>query len=714
MNDSQKTFDISIIRKSKSSLKAPLKRLEDLKLLKNPLSKVDSKLEKKYNILNRLCSNLIKSKNINFSPEHYNIYKELLKIKGLDISTVSIPEIANLDLPNLQIGITKSKISLENSKLELSKLRKFYENFDVEERERENQIRSEIKWFNKTLYNRDIDSIKLTTENLYNDIIENITLINNRVQEDIGNKKMQLQLRTENIFDFTNLKNNTFLKKTLKSQEGMVKILYTFTQEMGKIRSNYENIRKRIKKYNEANLKYNSRIEDENLKMEKIKSDMMRYKIEINKMKTNNSTNNMKKTISKELKKIKHQRKESIYKNKYTLQEIFQKSDEFKNNSNNKRIKSARINIDSSIKNLNRNYFNLNNSNDHQKSTNNKNLEKINKNFFKSSKKNICHVNNLNIENIKNEEIKEKIFEEIHFQSPVFKYFPQKNLKFEEPTYDDAANKYINYVFSSNQYDKNLDEKKLSKSNISNENFKKSKNKNNFKDNEIKIKNLVDKSDQDSINIDINNEEENQNNNKNLPQIGNYENKYLEAFKRDDLNIKEEYQIQLNDKDNNIVYYSDNFFSNSKDDLLILQKQSIINIIDNNPKIGNTIQHLTNTLSFHRNKLNKLLKEQTDFLFNRNKLQDIVFKLINKFRNDLKQNDNFVYNSNKNLDIHKNVMKTNSNLNNEGNNPSDIENIASERRKFIDLIVNDKNILLSFYDDKFPKVNSMNKKLNIN
>ena len=122
--------------------------------------------------------------------------------------------------------------------------------FSNEELNRENKIRGEIVWYNKTLHTRDPEFMKETTRNLYDGIIENINLINDRVQEDIENKKLQLHFKTENLLDFTNLKNNEFLKKTLRSQEGMIKMLYSFTQEMGRIKSNYNDIRKRIKKYN--------------------------------------------------------------------------------------------------------------------------------------------------------------------------------------------------------------------------------------------------------------------------------------------------------------------------------------------------------------------------------------------------------------------------------------------------------------------------------
>jgi non-specific serine/threonine protein kinase len=644
-------------------------------------------------------NNLRNSINFNLTPEHYIIYKELHKIKGLDISSVNIAEIANLDLSTLQIDITKAKIELENSKLELLKLKKFYENFNVEEKSRESEIRSEIKWFNKTLHNRDLNSIRSTTENLYNDIIENITLINDRVQEDIEDKKMQLHLKTENLFDFTNLKNNNFLKKTLKSQEGMVKILYTFTQEMGKIRGNYENIRKRIQKFNETNFKYNCKIEEESLKMEKIKSGMMKYKIKINKLKMNTKTNDLKKSFKKDrLEKRAQPNKDEI---EFNNEEILERNDNFKNIliNHSKRIKSAKLNLDNPNKRSNNQEI-LKKEGEESNKHKPKKVIKFEKNLVDNlnTVRVINNIDKINDGHFQEIHKKDNVLNELERKSPINCFnSPFKN-NFVEPIYDDAAFNFINYVFSfSNETDNinNLKNKDIKKSlralkidKYLNSNSSEIENKKAFirlnenKDNE-NLKSIEFNKTRDNLNKLINSQNLN-------------------------LQIKEDYQIDL---DHNIEMCKNEKVNN---DVFLSQKELIVNIIDNNPKIGNTVQHLTNTLSSNRNKLNKVIKEQTEFLFCKNKLQEIVYKLLIKFKKDLKNDDNYTYNNHKNYNLHRDVMKTTNY--NSGNfdeiNLLDVENIASERRKFIDLIVKDKDILLSFYDDKFPKVNSINKKFN--
>ena len=63
------------------------------------------------------------------TSEHYNIYRELNKINGLDINSVNIAEIASLDLITLQNVIFKKKCELESCKRDFIKKKIFFESF---------------------------------------------------------------------------------------------------------------------------------------------------------------------------------------------------------------------------------------------------------------------------------------------------------------------------------------------------------------------------------------------------------------------------------------------------------------------------------------------------------------------------------------------------------------------------------------------------------
>lgn len=709
MNDksNKQIYDSSVIKKSRSSIKSPLRKFEELKMLRNPLSKIDSKLQKHYNLNNINLTNRnntnFSSKdenknmfenpnrnglklldkpqfknnilNVNMNSEHYNIFKELHKIKGIDIGKVNIPEIANLDLPGLLVDITKAKHERETVKLQLFKIKKFYENFNTEEKTRESEIRGEIKWFNKTLHNRDINQIRMTTENLYSDIIDNINLINVRVQDDIENRKVQLHLKTENLFDFTSLQNNNFLKNTLKSQEGMIKILYNFTQEMGRIRSNYENIRRRIKTYNELNFKFTTRIEEETLKIEKIKSDMMKYKIKLNKLKTNTKTNDLKKILNKE----KRQRRMKV------------KSD--LNNINNKLYLSN--NNEDNEHNLQRSKEGSNHSNEDCKNYA-PDIKILNNQFNKNSSSELFHN-------------KEKVG--INANSPLM----ASNCE-EIKNYQNEAERFIYYVLSStnkNNLNKEFNFEFQSEAYVSTpftsninymqtNNYNKSKKyfaqteKNFFKDNNINTKK------------GISQEEKKVNYNANT-----ITNVIARKAKKEELNIEENYKIGFNknvDENNNDKFNNKPELRKSiKDDFFLSQKNSIIDIIDKNPKIGNTVLHLTNNLNAYRVKLNMLLKDQTNYLITKNKLQEILYSIVKRFKRNLKEENYFLY---QNKIEHFSVNHINMNYDKKEINLAEVENIASERRRFIDLLVKDKDILLAFYDDKFPKINSMNQTFN--
>ena len=662
MNDTNSILDTSLMKKTKSSFISPFQKPEEIKLIKKPSSKFDIKPHKQNNIKNTTITNITTSMNLN--PEHYNIYKELQKIKGIDINYISIEEIANLDSIHLYADICKAQNDLEISKLEVNSAKKFYYNFNSEEKLRENQIRQEINRLNRRLHNRDVTSVKFNAENLYSNIIDNINHIGNRVHEEIEGKKKQINKKTFDITNDTNLKNQHILKKTLKTQEGMVNLLHSFTGEMGNIKSNYENIRKRIHVFNEGIFKFNCRIEEENLKMEKIKRDMMKYKIKINKINNGSCVNDGKIIIQKEKSKI-------IKSNPI---EYAEKILYFSNKSTLNRLENENINV-----------LNPNNNNCAKK--NSKSFNNLEKKFeeiknFENTFKNLKSENDL--ENISHTEIKNNIIQ-INTSSKIENSpnIGENNILSQNKELNQDFSpvvKYMNYIFNPNKNSKDI--------------------KNKVSDLKLNIlepipyskiysktgKNFFNKSKHKKLNTVIE------------------DNFGIKSVKKID-SIFNNLQNNLYKQEKNENFLINNIFKNNYD-IFNSQKQSILNIIDTNPKIGNTVQLLTNTLSSNRNSLNKLFKEQNNFLFCKNEVQNNIFRILEKFKNKIKDNENFIYN-NKKHDIFKFNYKEDFNIH-------DIENIASERRNFIDLIVKDNDILMMFYDDKYPKVNALNKKFNPN
>jgi len=476
---------------------------------------------------------------------------------------------------------------------------------------------------------------------------------------------------------------------------------------MGKIRGNYENIRKRIHKYSESNFKYNCRIEEENLKIEKVKSDMMRYKIKINKLKTNRKTFDLKKSLRYDQILKKHNYNNTDQNN----EDLFEHMDKYKNILLNqtKRIRSARLNLQNPNKKSNQDDLNYER----------KDAAKINKEKSIKLENDIKNNNQDDNENFINNSCNKENFDnakDANFNLPNIGSNLRNSNTFEVPHYENTANIFMNYVFSSNgvgiineKNNKNrlisLEDKKEYSKTIKIDKYLANTNQNFFKNKtEFEIYNC--KTTNDIIFGNIGNlnfsKDENQNTlfKSKDATSKNFEKGNELYIEERDLNLDKEKNERIDDR--------------NKNDLYLSQKQLIIDIIDNNPKIGNTVQHLTNTLSAHRNKLNKLLKEQTDFLFSKNKLQEMIYKIFSKYKKELRNDDNFIYNNHKNFDNNKNIIKTTLNINNDELNLLEIENIASERRKLIDLIVKDKEILLSYYDEKFPKVNAINKKFNPN
>jgi hypothetical protein len=731
LTESKTLFNQDIIRKTKSNLKKTLKRFDDIKQLKNGSEKLDSKIAKAFNLDNsknkktQLNSLFIK----NMTSEHYNIYRELNKINGLDINSVNIAEIASLDLITLQNVIFKKKCELESCKRDFIKKKIFFENFSNEEIKRESNIRGDINWYNKTLQHREPEEMKETTENLYNGIIENVKLIYDRVQEDYENKKIQLHFKTENLLDFTKLKNNEFLKKTLRSQEGMVKILYSFTQEMGKIKSNYDDIRKRIKKYNENIFRFQVKIEQEELNMEKIKSDIMKYKIKINRYKTN-------KINEPSLKKIlKNDRKNRLRNNylislndKIKIEEELQIKEnninKYKNINKIEKIeeieaKKTLMNIRNKTKSKVSLLFNLNINNNNNKDINNGNSElKIIDNdidnFKTSTNKDLIKLNSTN----------NLINRNNHMSTSKNNFFNSSN----------SNNININYNSNNNNNDikskSKIDFFRRSTGNKLNPTISYENNPIKFIELVLSKENPYNKCDAEiycninSINKFPTTKKSQNLNEIQFPNIGVsnsnlHENLYIKIEEKN-------YYDNLNINSNNINSYNNNNL-NSKgisflmQNLFSHQKNSIEKILDNNPKISTTIQHLTNTLGSYRQKMNILLQEQTSILVNKGIIQESVYNLISKFKNKLKDDDNFIYNK-KHTNISSEYKSTtkanfaalaNSNFNiNDEIELSEIVNIASERRRIIDLICKEKNILDYYYDDKFPKVSSNIKKIN--
>ena len=187
-------------------------------------------------------------------------------------------EFEGISLDKFKAEKEKSQREYAQLKKELEILKDEYEKTKIRTKDRENELRGHI---NNLLIKYRTKDPELNIQNineLGGQILANIKTLEEQTKIDIKEKKKDMETRIKLRLVDSEINYNRELEKKVKEQQEVLKSLHEFTQDMKRIKDNYNSIeekadnflRNEIKKYEEKN--------------EELKNELMKLKHENNKM----------------------------------------------------------------------------------------------------------------------------------------------------------------------------------------------------------------------------------------------------------------------------------------------------------------------------------------------------------------------------------------------------------------------------------------------
>ena len=193
-------------------------------------------------------------------------------------------EFEGISLDKFKAEKEKSQREYAQLKKELEILKEEYEKTKVRTKDRENELRGHI---NNLLIKYRTKDPELNIQNineLGGQILANIKTLEEQTKIDIKDKKKDMETRIKLRLVDSEINYNRELEKKVKEQQEVLKSLHEFTQDMKRIKDNYNSIKEKADSYLKENDFYKNEIKKYEEKNGELKNEIMKLKHENNKM----------------------------------------------------------------------------------------------------------------------------------------------------------------------------------------------------------------------------------------------------------------------------------------------------------------------------------------------------------------------------------------------------------------------------------------------
>ena len=193
-------------------------------------------------------------------------------------------EFEGISLDKFKAEKEKSQREYIQLKKELEILKEEYEKTKIRTKERENELRGHI---NNLLIKYRTKDPELNIKNineLSGQILSNIKTLEEQTKIDIKEKKKDMETRIKLRLVDSEINYNKELEKKVKEQQEILKSLHEFTQDMKRIKDNYDSIKEKADNFLKENDFYRNEIKKFEEKNEELKNEIMKLKHENNKM----------------------------------------------------------------------------------------------------------------------------------------------------------------------------------------------------------------------------------------------------------------------------------------------------------------------------------------------------------------------------------------------------------------------------------------------
>ena len=193
-------------------------------------------------------------------------------------------EFEGISLDKFKAEKEKSQREYIQLQKELEILKEEYEKTKIRTKERENELRGHI---NNLLIKYRTKDPELNIKNineLSGQILTNIKKLEEQTKIDIKEKKKDMETRIKLRLVDSEINYNKELEKKVKEQQEILKSLHEFTQDMKRIKDNYNSIKEKADNFLKENDYYRNEIKKYEEKNEELKNEIMKLKHENNKM----------------------------------------------------------------------------------------------------------------------------------------------------------------------------------------------------------------------------------------------------------------------------------------------------------------------------------------------------------------------------------------------------------------------------------------------
>ena len=193
-------------------------------------------------------------------------------------------EFEGISLDKFKAEKEKSQREYLQLKKELEVLKEEYEKTKVRTKDRENELRGHINNLLIKYRTKDPEQNIQNINELSGQILSNIKTLEEQTKIDIKEKKKDMETRIKLRLVDSEINYNKELDKKVKEQQDILKSLHEFTQDMKRIKDNYNSIKEKADNFLKETDFYRSEIKKYEEKNEDLKNEIMKLKHLNNKM----------------------------------------------------------------------------------------------------------------------------------------------------------------------------------------------------------------------------------------------------------------------------------------------------------------------------------------------------------------------------------------------------------------------------------------------
>ena len=209
-------------------------------------------------------------------------------------------EFEGISLDKFKAEKEKSQREYLQLKKELEVLKEEYEKTKVRTKDRENELRGHINNLLIKYRTKDPEQNIQNINELSGQILSNIKTLEEQTKIDIKEKKKDMETRIKLRLVDSEINYNKELDKKVKEQQEILKALHEFTQDMKRIKDNYNSIKEKADNFLKENDYYRNEIKKYEEKNEELKNEIMKLKHLNNKMSIKLMGNKEKEKIEKD------------------------------------------------------------------------------------------------------------------------------------------------------------------------------------------------------------------------------------------------------------------------------------------------------------------------------------------------------------------------------------------------------------------------------